>query len=479
MNYYQILEIDRNASQEDIKNAYKKLALKWHPDKNKGNKEEAEIKFREMTKAYKILSDEESRKKYDKTGVSDNSGGKLFDPFAMYKEIFEEDNGILNIIVPIKATIDQLYTGFSVETEFIRYSSCEKCDETGTKSKKIADCKKCEGKGTIIETLKGGVMGIVINEKECIECEGLGIDPDVKKCKQCEGRKFIKQKVEYAVDVPAGAYDRYFVTLTNEGNCIPKSEIKKKSKIRSDVLFVVDEIVDPSSNIRRGVIIKELKRVRNSDVIMDYVIDFSEAMCGIKKSIDYIGGKKIQIETNEIIQNNDMFVLEGYGMPILKEVGKQTKTEGYGDLFIKFKVNKPNITKQQRKRIWQIITGTPYPVYDDDFDNLETIVPFEQFLESNKNDTDGNSSSNDSSNESSDDESSKPKNKESDDSDEDNEDNESDDQEDQDQENDEDDSDEDNESDDQEDQENDDDDDESSESTISEDVKQKAKPKKK
>lgn len=371
-NYYEHLGLKKDCSQDDIKDAYRNLILKWHPDKNKDNKEIATKKFMEISKAYKVLSDVDSRKKYDKYGISIKENDNIIDPYEIFNKVFENDNDIPDVMVQIKTTIHELYEGFTRTVEYIRYSRCKKCKSTGTHDKSNGDCINCKGRGIILETLKGGKMGYVMNEKKCDSCNGSGIDPEIKKCKKCSGNKYVQETIMYDLDVPSGAYDGYCITLENEGNYIPDNEhdndhvndhkqdknIKKK---RTNVKFVIVEEQD--EKIRRGVFIQELKRINQYDVMIDTEINFSESISGIRKRIKYLANQHIEITIDEVIQNNDIYIIKNMGMPMLY---KDINSDVYnGDLFIRFKIKKPILDKKQKKKIWQIITDTSYQEYDE------------------------------------------------------------------------------------------------------------------
>lgn len=416
-NYYEILGLNDDCTQDDINAAYRKLAIKWHPDKHKNDKDEASKRFCEITNAYKILSDVETRKNYDKSGTG--VSGTLIDPYEIFKEVFKsEDDDIPNIIVQIEANIEQLYTGFTEGVKFARYSKCDICNSTGTKKGEKCDCKKCKGKGIIIENVKGGNMGYMINEKQCEDCKGNGIDPSVKLCKNCKGMKYIQETIECDVDVPPGAYDNYYITLESEGNYIPKEDRKTK-KLRTDVLIVIKEKTDPNSKFRRGMFINEINRINLADVLMNVTVPFIEAFIGIKKEFNYLGEQKIAIEIDEIIQNGDIHVIEGKGMPLVpEELNKvQNNKAGitHGDLFIQFKVEKPNLSKTDRNRIWQIVTKTAYPKYSEN-DDVDSSISIEEYIEkyksvnminNSKSDTNSNEDSNKDSSEDSDEDSKK------------------------------------------------------------------------
>lgn len=381
-NYYQILNLSPECSKDEIDNAYRSLALKWHPDKCKENKEEAEAKFREISKAYQILSNEDTRKTYDDHGVTAKTEN-LIDPYAIFKNLFEEeDNKIPDVIIKIDASMERLYRGFIENVNFKRFSPCKKCDCTGTRDKIDGSCTNCKGRGILLETVKGGKMGYMMNEKRCDVCRGKGLDPDIKLCKKCEGNKYVKEEIECEVEVPPGAYDNYFIKLENEGNYVPRDERKTKAS-RTNVIVVIKEIVAEDSKIKRGMFIKEINRVNRADLLLSVEITFGESIVGIKKEINYLGDK-IGIEIDQVIQNGDIHVVKGKGMKLVPEElekikGDKTKLKS-GDLFIVFKVEKPILNVQQQKRMWQIVTDTPYPEYDD-VDNIVKTTDFNNYIQ--------------------------------------------------------------------------------------------------
>ena len=369
-NYYDLLGLKINSSFEDIGSAYRKLAIKWHPDKHKNNKEIAIKKFCEITTAYKTLSDPVSRKLYDSTGTMNL--GKSIDPYDIFKEVFEEDDTIPNIVVYIEADIEQLYTGFTEAITFTRYSKCDTCDSTGTVDRKQHDCSKCKGKGILLESIKGGKIGYMINERKCDFCEGNGIELNIKLCKDCNGSKYIQETIECDVDVPSGAYTNYFIKLENEGNFIPKEDRKTKQN-RSDVLAVIKEKIESPNKYKRGVFINEINRINMADIMMTKNISFADAIGGIKQEITFLGGETIVIDIEDLIQNGDMYVLEGCGMALVPEELTNNVNVLRGDLFIQFKIDKPEISQGQRRKIWQILTGKSY-IEDCDYDECDDII---------------------------------------------------------------------------------------------------------
>jgi DnaJ-class molecular chaperone len=192
----------------------------------------------------------------------------------------------------------------------------------------------------------------------------------------------VKEDIECDVDVPRGAYDNYFIKHENEGNYIPKDERTSKAS-RTNVLVVIKEIVPEDTNIRRGMFIKEINRINRADLLFTVNITFGESLAGIKKEIAYLGDEKVGIEINTVIQNGDIHVIKNMGMCLVPEELEKVKLDkthsGRGDLFMVFKVERPILTNQQQKRLWQIVTDTAYPEYDD-VDHIHESLEFEKYI---------------------------------------------------------------------------------------------------
>lgn len=401
-NYYDILELDKTCTKADIESSYRRLAIQWHPDKNKNNGENAEKKFREISKAYQILSDDQTRTNYDSHGVIVEDVENLFDPYEMFKNIFDtEFNKIPDVILTIEADIDRLYKGFTELIKFTRFSQCEKCNNMGTRDSKKADCGTCKGRGILLETVKGGKIGYMINEKKCKTCDGNGIDPRVKLCKKCSGVKYIKEDIECDVDVPPGAYDNYYIKLEDEGNFIPKDERKNK-KSRTDVIVVIKEKNQPECRFKRGMFIQEINRINMADILLSLDISFGESIVGIHKDIDFLAGEKIGVSIDNVICHGDVYVIKNMGMPLVPEELNKNQNQSRGDLFLRFIIDKESLSKlskQKRNRMWQIITDTPYPNIID-IENIYPSINLESYIKERqqmkidcqKNDTDDETS---------------------------------------------------------------------------------------
>ena len=306
--------------------------------------------------------------------------------------MMEEKNetGVPDVIVPIETTIEDLYRGFSRNMEFERISACGRCRGHGTRNKKRSDCPHCKGRGMTLERIDGGEIGYSYKESICDLCRGTSIDPDVKKCRDCNGDKYDRETVECEVEVPKGAYEGYFIKVDGEGNYIPEENRIDKDVDRTDVIFVIadvsydmtvkeskkqNDVVYPT--FRRGIVIKELDRADRADLMITIVVDFAESICGISRKIMHLDGKILEVEIDDPVVNNDIIVVPGCGMPVVADQIENRKKKGlksnYGDLLIRFDIKRPQLDKGVRRKIWQVLTGTSYQKRID----LENPVPFD------------------------------------------------------------------------------------------------------
>jgi DnaJ-class molecular chaperone len=379
MCYYQILGLAPDCTASQIATAYGQLSRQWHPDKQLATDDltHAEKMFTQITKAYQILSDKQARANYDTHRVTVKTDN-LIDPSDIFGHMVESDDQVPDVIVRITATIDQLYHGFTREVEFERYSPCERCVASGCENQGddntvTIKCAGCGGRGACLETVEGGRMGYMINEKKCLVCDGTGIDPEATKCEQCEGARYARESIVCEVDVPAGAYDMYSIRLENEGNYIPDDERKANGATRSDVVCVVSEtndMPDGSPCISRGMYIKELGRMNRADLLMRLDVSFADSIMGYNQLVRFLGQSMIHIHIDQPIQNNQIFVIRGKGMRLVPEEAIRS-SHAYGDLFVVFRVEKPTMTRAQRNRIRQILTNTPYQCEPDQSDRNE------------------------------------------------------------------------------------------------------------
>jgi len=364
--YYDILKVGKMSTQKEIREAYKMLILAWHPDKHPDNKEYAELMFKKITQAYNVLSNEKKRLEYDKFGDIADELENYYDPYEAINKSTQDDT-VPNVIARIDVNIKDLYNGIEKMLSFDRYSKCDECCGYGTRDKKDGSCRNCKGRGFEVSILKGGI----INQKKCNICNGFGIMTEL--CEVCNGIKAIKETVTLNIRVPQGAHANYVITVPNEGNYVPDDERMEGQyeHERTNLICVVNEISDQT--FKRGVYLGQLKQVSFADLLTEVTVSFEESIDEFIRILPHINGNNLTISINDVIQNGDIYVIENMGMPKLNNPNE------YGNLFIKFIVNRPCLSKAQRRRIYQIITNKSYvetvPHIID-----HNIVRFEEWL---------------------------------------------------------------------------------------------------
>ena len=305
MDYYEILEISRTATEVEIKKAYRKLAMKYHPDKNPGDKE-AEEKFKQINEAYEVLSDPKKRAiydKYGKAGLDGNIGGGGFGGFN-FDDIFESFSDIfgggrrsrepqppydIDKAIEVELEFEEAVFGVSKEFDITYFSMCKKCEGTGAEEKET--CPTCHGRGSVV--IGNGFMRI---SQTCPDCEGRGFKIK-KECKECKGKGYTVKEDKVKVDIPAGVDNGMRMRIPAKGN-------ETFSGLRGDLylLFKVKE-----SKIFRRV---------NNNIIVDVPVFFTSAILGDKIKIPTLTGhKEIEIKPNTKDKTKIVFRGEGVADP--------------------------------------------------------------------------------------------------------------------------------------------------------------------
>ena len=219
-DYYESLGVEKTASQDEVKKAYKKLAMKYHPDKNPGDKA-AEEKFKEVSEAYSVLSDESKRSSYDTYG---HTRGQEFysqspqDLFDVYNSVFgvrrqkRDPKQQFNISGQVSISLEQAFTGFKVPLSYERSVYCKECDGTGDKDKSPKKCTQCGGSG--MQSLNHGMFQV---SQTCTHCGGRGKKTN-SNCPKCDGSGSVSDGVSINVDVPAGVENGSTLRIAGKGN---------------------------------------------------------------------------------------------------------------------------------------------------------------------------------------------------------------------------------------------------------------------
>ncbi len=297
---YEILGVSRNASTDEIKRSYRKLALQYHPDKNPGNKE-AEEKFKEIAEAYAILSDAEKRSRYDRFGHTATTGAGDFGGFSNIEDIFSAFGDIFgggfgdifgggsrgrrrrttnrggDLQIRLRLTLEEVATGVTKKINVKKYIVCDTCGGTGsdTNSRPV-QCQVCHGSGEMRQVTQS-LFGQMVNVTTCHNCNGEGTtvsDP----CRTCRGDGVVAGKKQIEINIPAGVASGNYIPLRGEGN------LGKRNGPPGDLLVYIEEDEHP------------IFERHNNDVIMVLPISFPQAALGISLEIPTLTGKaKINI----------------------------------------------------------------------------------------------------------------------------------------------------------------------------------------
>lgn len=351
-DYYEVLGVDRNASQEDIKAAFRKMAKQYHPDMNKGsNAKDVEEKFKEVNEAYSVLSDPEARKKYDTYGhdafgAAGGAGPDFggfggfggFSGFGGFDDIFESFFGGFtgrsqNTSAPRKSRdirfdvnidLEQAYKGFRKEITLNRNEKCEECDGSGAKKGTQKEtCRVCKGTGQV-QTTKQTAFGRFVNVTMCENCQGTG--KTIKEpCENCGGKGILFKHRKIAVNIPAGIDDGQYVTIPGQG------EAGVNGGPAGDLHVVVS--VRPHKVYTRA----------GSDLNMKVAIPFVQAALGAEIVVPTLGGD-VKYNIPEGTQPGTVFRLRGMGMPKIHSSAK-------GDLYVEVVVEIPKKLTPRQKEI--------------------------------------------------------------------------------------------------------------------------------
>ncbi len=350
-DFYEILEVPKNASQADIKKAYRKKAIQFHPDKNPGDKT-AEENFKEAAEAYEVLSSEEKRQRYDQfghAGVGSAAGGgfsgggmSMDDIFSHFGDIFGGGFGGgfggfgggssqgrrrvskgANLRVKVRLNLKEIAEGAEKKIKVKKHVKCDHCSGSGAaNSSAYSNCSTCHGTGQVTR-ISNTILGQMQTSSTCPGCGGEG-RTITNKCPHCAGEGVIKSEEIITINMPAGVEDGMQLSVSGKGNA------GRRGGINGDLIVLIEEIKHPEL-IRDG-----------NNLIYSLVISVPDAILGIPVEIPTVSGKvKLKIEPGT--QPDKILRLRNKGLPDINGYGN-------GDLLVKVQVYIPkDISKEDRK----------------------------------------------------------------------------------------------------------------------------------
>ncbi len=350
-DYYEVLGVSKGATKEEIKKAYRKQALKFHPDKNPGDKK-SEENFKEAAEAYEILSNEEKKARYDRfghAGLGNNGGGfsgqgmTMDDIFSSFGDIFGDAFGGFgafggsrrggrrvnkgsNLRVKVKLTLQEIAAGAEKKIKVNKYDTCDTCGGTGAAdAQSVTTCSTCHGSGHVTR-LTNTMLGQMQTTSVCPSCGGEG-KTITKKCTACYGEGIVQKEEVIKINIPAGVGKGMQMNVSGKGNAA------RRGGINGDLLVVIDEEEHPDL-IREG-----------NDLIYNLFISIPDAILGTHVEVPTVDNNvKIKIEAGT--QPGKILRLRGKGLPEVNGYGR-------GDLLVNVNVWIPKSMNKDELKLFE------------------------------------------------------------------------------------------------------------------------------
>ena len=356
-DYYEVLGVEKNASEDEIKKAYRKIAIKYHPDRNPGSKE-AEEKFKEAAEAYSVLSDKQKRQQYDQFGFDGpNMGGgfggfgaggfSMDDIFSMFGDVFGGRGGFggfsgfgggqraqyrgTDLRLKVRLTLQEISTGVTKKFKVRKDIVCSECNGSGAQNGSGSEtCPTCHGQGYTVRTVRS-ILGMMQTQSECPTCHGEGTVIK-NKCPHCSGQGIVKGEEVVEINIPAGVAEGMVVNVPGKGNAAPHNGVPGNIQV-----YVEEEPND--TFVRDG-----------QDIIYNLLLDFPTAALGGEVDIPTIEGTKVKIKIEPGTQPGKTLRLRGKGLPAVQGYGS-----GRGDLVVQVSVYVPKtLDRQERQMLEQL-----------------------------------------------------------------------------------------------------------------------------
>lgn len=347
-DYYDILGVGKSATADEIKKAYRKMAIKYHPDKNPGDAT-AEEKFKEAAEAYEVLRDENKRSRYDQFGHDGVKGGgfggshmSMDDIFSHFGDIFggafgggfggggrtsrRRVNRGSNLRVKVKLTLQDAANGVEKKIKLNKYKQCEACHGSGAeRGSSPSTCPTCHGQGQVTR-VTNTFLGQMQTASTCPQCGGSG-EQITNKCTECHGNGIVKGEEVVTINIPAGVADGMQLSVSGKGNA------GARGGVPGDLIVLIEEIEDPDL-IRDG-----------NNLLYDLYINFADAALGTTCEIPTIDGKA-RIKINSGTQGGKVLRLKGKGLPDVNGYGR-------GDLLVNVNIWTPRELSKEEKAMME------------------------------------------------------------------------------------------------------------------------------
>ncbi|MBR4240076.1 MAG: molecular chaperone DnaJ [Prevotella sp.] len=353
-DYYEVLGVSKEASEDEIKKAYRKIAIKYHPDRNPGDKE-AEEKFKEAAEAYSVLSDQQKRQQYDQFGFDGpNMGGgfggfggggfSMDDIFSMFGDVFgghgfgggfggfgggggtrhAQYRGA-DLRLKVRLSLNEVANGVTKKFKVRKDITCQHCHGTGAEAGSGSEtCPNCHGQGYVVKTVRT-MLGMMQTQTECPTCHGEGTVIK-NKCHECGGTGVVKGDEVVEINIPAGVAEGMVVNVPGKGNAGQHNGVSGNIQV-----YIEEESND--TFVRDG-----------QDVIYNLLLDFPTAALGAEVEIPTIEGSKLKIKIEPGTQPGKTLRLRGKGLPAVQGYGN-----GSGDLVVNISVYVPKELSRSEK----------------------------------------------------------------------------------------------------------------------------------
>lgn len=364
-DYYDVLGVSKSSSAEEIKKAYRKLAIKFHPDKNPNDKT-AEDKFKEAAEAYEILSNPEKKQRYDHYGhagvggASGNGGGyggggmNMEDIFSQFGDIFGGGGGSpfdsffggggqqsrggrrvakgTNLRIKVKLTLEEIANGTEKKIKVNKQITCKTCDGSGAKDRNsVSTCQTCGGSGAV-RRVTNTILGQMQTTSTCPTCNGSGSQITAK-CTSCHGEGIVRGEETITINIPAGVSDGMQLSMSGKGNAAPNGGVP------GDLIILIEEVAHET-----------LKREGNN-VVYDLHVSIIDAALGYSAEVPTIDGKaKIKIEPGT--QSGKLLRLKGKGLPEINSYHR-------GDQIIHINIWTPKALSSEERSMLEKLRESP------------------------------------------------------------------------------------------------------------------------